>query len=98
MNFMGSLLLGMQLVAPARRFRHLCLSERRRSGLRRSSHTLRQSIQRHQIVILPGDESVRETLVPLPELVPAMLKTFSLSLLFMLTIGLLIAAYASIPT
>jgi len=27
-----------------------------------------------------------------------MLKTFSLSLLFMLAIGLLIAAYASIPT
>jgi hypothetical protein len=29
--------------------------------------------------------------------VPAMLKTFSLSILFMLTLGLLIAAYASIP-
>jgi hypothetical protein len=28
----------------------------------------------------------------------AMLKTFSLSLLFMLAIGLLIAAYSSIPT
>lgn len=29
---------------------------------------------------------------------PAMLKTFSLSLLFMLAIGLMIAFYASIPT
>ena len=51
---------------------------------------------RPHIVIPPRLESARAK--PSFLLVPAMLKTFSLSLLFMLALGLLVAAYASIPT
>lgn len=52
---------------------------------------------------MPPDLSTVESLAPLeggvtPAPPTAMLKTFSLSLLFMLALGLLIAAYASIPT
>jgi hypothetical protein len=44
-----------------------------------------------------GRESYRARDVPLPVVRAEMLKTFSLSILFFLALGLLFAAYASLP-
>ena len=66
------------------------------SRLRRSSHTAAQSVLRPHITVPESRESARAGRSLNSR--AAMLKTFSLSLLFMLAIGLLIAAYSSIPT
>ena len=64
--------------------------------LRRSSHTRGQSLELPRFGVARFVESCRAKAVPLNR--AAMLKTFSLSLLFMLALGLFVAAYASIPT